>query len=67
MRDLLKKIHAAFAAAAFAEEGEFETARAIAAEAEGKDADAGARAATVVRLPPRRRRLIRREKVSRSS
>lgn len=32
MRKLLKKIEAAFAAAAFAEAGEFETAREIAAE-----------------------------------
>ncbi len=39
MRTLLKKIEAALAAAAFAEEGDFETARRLAAEGGADHAD----------------------------
>lgn len=61
MRKLLKRIEAALTAVAFAEEGEVEMARQVAAEADGGDAAASGRKAT----RPAPRRALPRQKIAR--
>lgn len=66
VRTLLKRIEAMFAAAAFAEEGEADTARQIVAEAEGKDRrPVSVRPALPTRPTARPRHIHRQRKVAR--
>lgn len=75
MRKLLKRIEAALAAVAFAEEGEFETARDVLAEGEreatpqrparGGGAERPARSADAERRDAPRRRRFHRQRIAR--
>lgn len=65
MRKLLKKIEAAFAAAAFAEEGEAETARQIVIEADREDSPHRERGARTAGGPARPRGVARPGKIAR--